>query len=71
MQIRCHQCHRPFALGKATVHAALGSITERDLSHYNANCPHCRRANRISKEELLRAAPGWTYEESRDQAETE
>lgn len=71
MQIRCHHCHRPFAIGKAAVNAALVSITEKDLNHYNAHCPHCRRANRISQQALLHAAPGWTYEESGEQAKTE
>lgn len=59
MQIRCHNCHRPFALSKDAVHAALDSMVAEDLSHYNANCPHCRRVNRVSKAELQRAAPDW------------
>jgi hypothetical protein len=34
-------------------------MTEEDLHHFNAQCPHCRRANRISFEELKHAAPDW------------
>jgi phage FluMu protein Com len=60
MQIRCSHCHKPFALGKDAVHAALDTVFAEDLSHYNAYCPHCRRANRISREELLHAAPDWS-----------
>jgi hypothetical protein len=59
MQIRCHQCHRPFALTREAVQFALEEIVKQELSHYNADCPHCRRVNRVSKAELLRAAPDW------------
>jgi Zn finger protein HypA/HybF involved in hydrogenase expression len=69
MQIRCNQCHKPFALGKEAVNAALETITEESLNHYNVYCPHCRRANRVSREELLRAAPGWKKEAAGNQVE--
>ena len=59
MQIRCYHCHKPFALSKDAIHQALEVITEEDLGHYNAPCPHCRRMNRVSRDELLRAAPDW------------
>ena len=59
MQVRCSNCHKPFAISKATVHAALDTMEDQDLAHFNAQCPHCRRANRISRQELLRAAPDW------------
>jgi hypothetical protein len=59
MQIRCHNCHRPFALSREAVHTALDIVTEEQLNHYNATCPHCRRVNRISRDELMRAAPDW------------
>lgn len=59
MQIRCTNCHKPFAISKDTVNAALDAIHAEGLNHYNAQCPHCRRANRLSPEELHRAAPDW------------
>ena len=59
MQIRCYHCHKPFAMNKQTIHEALGTVTREGLNHYNAYCPHCRRANRISVEELRRWAPDW------------
>jgi hypothetical protein len=68
MQIRCYHCHKPFALGKETIHAALDEVSEQDLNHYNAYCPHCRRANRVSPQELKRAAPEW---EKKDNQEVE
>jgi hypothetical protein len=59
MQIRCYKCHTPFALQKPTIHAALAEITAKNHKHYNAICPNCRRANKVSKMQLKRAAPGW------------
>ena len=59
MQIRCMNCHKPFALKHEVVLAALDMLTSQDMSHYDAHCPHCRRVNRVSREELLRAAPDW------------
>jgi phage FluMu protein Com len=59
MQIRCYNCHRPFALSKEAVYAALEQLTQDDMGHYNAACPHCKRVNRVSKDELLRHAPEW------------
>lgn len=59
MQIRCYNCHKPFALSREAIHNALDITTAEGLGHYNAYCPHCRRANRISSEELHRAAPEW------------
>jgi hypothetical protein len=69
MQIRCYNCHRPFALGREAVHAALDVTYAEELSHYNAHCPHCRRANRVSVEELRRAAPDWEPGPSESQEE--
>jgi phage FluMu protein Com len=72
MQIRCNQCHKPFAMGKEMVHEALDSMVEDDLNHYNVQCPHCRKTNKVSRDELVRAAPEWTQEEAADQSkETE
>jgi phage FluMu protein Com len=59
MQIRCFHCHKPFGLSKDVMHAALDQLETEGLSHYNAVCPHCRRINRVSREELVRAAPEW------------
>lgn len=71
MQIRCYHCHRPFALSKETVHAALDMLTAESLSHYNAYCPHCRRANRVSPDELHRAAPTWKLESTEQETAEE
>ncbi len=71
MQIRCYHCHKPFALGKEAVYQALQEMKTSEMSHYNPHCPQCRRANRVSHQELLRAAPDWTpEEETPDQGES-
>ncbi|GAB4475966.1 MAG: hypothetical protein Kow0088_13370 [Anaerolineales bacterium] len=57
MQIRCQHCHKPFALGRDAIVAALQELEQQQLHHYNAICPHCGRMNRISQKELKRAAP--------------
>jgi phage FluMu protein Com len=59
MQIRCYHCHKPFAIGKEAVHAALDFVDAENLSHYDAPCPHCRRINRVSRQALERDAPDW------------
>jgi hypothetical protein len=46
-------------MNKEMVYAALDEIHSQDLNHYNAYCPHCRRANRLSPKVLKRAAPNW------------
>jgi phage FluMu protein Com len=66
MQIRCYHCHRPFALGKETIHAALEIVVADNLSHYDAPCPHCRRVNRISRQALERAAPDWVRNQEQE-----
>jgi len=71
MQIRCTNCHKPFAIGKETVNAALDAIHAEGLNHYNAQCPHCRRMNRLSSEELKRAAPDWQPGQSSEEPAAE
>lgn len=69
MQLRCQQCHRPFALGKEAVLYALDMMHKQEMHHYNAQCPHCRRVNRLSQDELLRAAPDWTPSDEQPEQE--
>jgi phage FluMu protein Com len=59
MQIRCYHCHKPYAINKETIHTALDYVTAENMSHYNVPCPHCRRVNMVSRQELQRAAPDW------------
>ena len=59
MQLRCYKCGKPFALSQKTIYFALDEIYKNNLNYYDAICPHCRRVNKVSKKELLRAAPNW------------
>ena len=59
MQIRCYHCHRPFAMGKEAIHIALDAMEEEKMAHFNQPCPHCGKISKVSRQELLRAAPEW------------
>ena len=59
MQVRCYSCHTPFSLNRETIHAALDEMTSKGHSHYNAHCPRCGKANKVSKKQLRRWAPAW------------
>jgi phage FluMu protein Com len=62
MQIRCQHCHKPFGLAKEEVHAALDMLESEKHGHYNTQCPHCRNTNKVSRDDLLHAAPEWKKE---------
>lgn len=57
MQIRCQQCHRPFSINREDILAILETMNAEGLAHYNADCPHCGKTNRVSRKELQRWAP--------------
>lgn len=59
MQIRCHHCHKPYALSNDAVQLALETLHTEDLHYYNARCPHCGKATQIGLDVLKRAAPTW------------
>ncbi len=51
------------------VENALNIIHEDNLVHYDFRCPKCKKTNKISKEQLLHAAPGWEYVAVKDKEE--
>jgi phage FluMu protein Com len=57
MQIRCYRCGWSFAIKKEEAAFALQALEETGGSHYDTNCPRCRHSNRISLEQLKKAAP--------------
>jgi phage FluMu protein Com len=71
MQIRCFKCQMPIALSRDVIYAALDEVTDQDLTHYDVRCPKCRKTNRISRQQLLQAAPYWKRDREEPQAETE
>jgi phage FluMu protein Com len=60
----------PFSLSKEAAHQALDTMAEQALHHYNIQCPHCRKLNRIARKEFLRAAPGWVKTEAKPTEES-
>ncbi len=71
MQIRCFKCSMPIALGRDAIYAALDLVYDEDMTHYDVRCPKCRKTNRVSREQLENAAPGWTREREAPAPEAE
>jgi phage FluMu protein Com len=57
MQIRCYKCGWGFSIGKDEIVFALEGLKESEGAHYNVRCQRCRQTNKISIEQLERAAP--------------
>ncbi len=57
MQTRCYRCGRNFHIKKEEIAFALEALEESEGNHYSVHCPSCRHANRISIEQLRKAAP--------------
>jgi phage FluMu protein Com len=52
-------CQTMFALSREEMVAALQSMEAEGLTHYDAHCPKCRRANRVEQKKLELANPNW------------
>ena len=61
MQLRCYSCKMPISIGREMIHQALNIIHEDDLAYYDFRCPKCKKANHVSKDQLLHAEPTWEY----------
>lgn len=59
INIRCFSCHTPFSVTTEEVESALTQLVVEGHKHYNALCPRCGKANKVSKAQLKRAAPNW------------
>ena len=57
MQIRCFRCGWSFSLKRDEIKFALEALEEAKGSHYDVRCPRCRHTNRVSLEQLRKAAP--------------
>jgi transposase-like protein len=66
MQFRCYSCHMPISISREMVEEALNIVYEQDLVHFDFKCPKCKKNNRVSKEQLEHAAPGWEYQPPKD-----
>lgn len=71
MNLRCMYCQTMFAIGREEMIVALQTMEAENLSHYDAHCPKCRRANRVERKKLELANPNWqeTLKEMAKEAE--
>lgn len=56
MQVQCYRCNMSYALGKDEISFALAVLREEDAGHYDSQCPRCRTKNRVSREQIEKAA---------------
>jgi phage FluMu protein Com len=52
MQIKCSACAIPFALNKEEIATMVAMFKETPSAHYDAHCPKCRKATKISKKQF-------------------
>jgi uncharacterized C2H2 Zn-finger protein len=57
----------PISISRENVESALNIMEEDDLVHFDFRCPKCKKANRVSKEQQLHAAPGWEYQAGKEE----
>ena len=62
MNIRCAFCQTPYTLSRVAMLDALQEVDSKNLTHYDAHCPRCRRATRIPRQKLEMAMPNWRDE---------
>jgi hypothetical protein len=67
MQIRCYRCNWSFAIKQDEIQFILEALEESGGSHYDARCPRCRRTTKIPIEQLRRAVPAATIEETEEE----
>jgi hypothetical protein len=59
MNLRCIYCQTPFTLARAEMLNAIVSMNDKNMNHYDAHCPRCRRANSISRQRMELFYPNW------------
>ena len=62
MNIRCSFCQTPYTLSRVALLDALQEVDSKNLTHYDAHCPRCRRATQIPRQKLEMAMPNWRDE---------
>jgi hypothetical protein len=56
LKITCFKCHWGWSLNREATQAALESLGPDD-EYYAAECPRCRRINKVPVKQLQRALP--------------
>lgn len=59
MNIRCSFCQTPYTLSRVEMLDALQEMDAKKLSHYDAHCPRCRRATRVTRQRMEMFLPNW------------
>ena len=62
MNLRCGFCQNPYAMGRTEILAALQKMESENLTHYDAQCPRCRRSTPLLRQKLEMAMPNWKEE---------
>ena len=59
MNLRCSYCQTPFTIGRIEKLDALQYMDANNLTHYDAQCPRCRRSTPIVRQRLEMTMPNW------------
>ncbi|HAE60422.1 MAG TPA: hypothetical protein DCG54_13195 [Anaerolineae bacterium] len=52
MQIKCSSCSIPFSMNKEEIAKMAALFKENPTVHYDAHCPKCRKATKITKRQF-------------------
>jgi len=59
MNLRCSFCQTPFTIGRVETLDALQHMDANNLTHYDAQCPRCRRSTQVVRQRLEMTMPNW------------
>ena len=59
MNINCSFCQIPYTLSRVDMLDALQEMDSKNLTHYDAHCPRCRRATPIPRKRMEMFLPNW------------
>ena len=57
MQLKCSFCTTMFNIGREESLLVAEKFHKGEIAHYDAHCPKCRRAEKVTKEQFFRANP--------------
>lgn len=69
MNVRCAFCQTPYTLSRVAMLDALQEMDSKNLTHYDAHCPRCKRATPIPRQRMEMAMPKWRDELKEFEAE--
>ncbi len=57
MQLKCSFCNTMFNIGREESQLIAEKFHNGEIAHYDAHCPKCRRAYKLTREQFVRANP--------------